>query len=75
MEKKVIVRDMKDIRNIISAATHWFDSIHVTDSLGDRANAKSILGLLALDYSNPVQIGSDNAEAVKSVYKSLQKQS
>lgn len=73
MEKRIKVQNLKDVRAITSAATGWHDAIEVCDTLGAIANAKSILGLMRLDYTKPVSLRCNNPAAVDCICKSLKK--
>lgn len=73
MEKTIKVKGLEDIKRITSAATTWFDAIEVTDAKGSIANAKSILGLLALDYSKPVSLVSENPDCIRCITSNLKK--
>lgn len=71
MKKKIKINNLEDVQTVISAATELFDAIHVQDQLGARANAKSILGVIALDCSQPLTVESENPEAVLAICKSI----
>lgn len=71
MKKLINITCVQDIQKITYAAASFDDSIQVTDSLGNLANAKSILGLLALDYTKPATLACDDATVLKSVYSAV----
>lgn len=73
MKKTIKINDLKDIQSVTSVATDMFDNIQLHDELGAIANAKSILGIMALDCSKPLVIESDNPEAVLAVCSAVQK--
>ena len=56
MVKQVKVSNFDDVKTIMNAATHCVDDIGVHDARGSIADAKSILGMMSLDYSHPVKI-------------------
>lgn len=72
MKKTIKMNNLNDIRSFTSAATDLFDTIHVQDSLGAIANAKSILGVLALNCAEPLTVISDSPEAIGIVCKALE---
>ena len=67
LEQQIMVNGLNEIKAITSEAIQWYDAIEVADSRDAIANAKSILGLMALDYSTPVTVISENAEAAQKV--------
>ncbi len=73
MIKSVNVNNFKQVKSIINTATKCKADINVTDIKGSIANAKSILGLMSLDYSKPVTLESDNEAAIKDVMVNLKK--
>ena len=72
MYKQIQISGAQSIKAFTHAAGAWQDDISVTDSFGAVANAKSILGMLRLDYSRPVRISSENPAAIKSLCILLQ---
>ncbi|MFV0414724.1 MAG: HPr family phosphocarrier protein [Oscillospiraceae bacterium] len=68
MKKQIKITSLEHIRSITIAATEFYDDIQVMDSFGKTANAKSILGLMGLDYSSPVVLYSENTTAAEYVY-------
>ncbi len=71
MVKKIIVKDLDQVRNIVNIARTSIDDIDVKDQAGAIANAKSILGLLSLDFSKPVTIEGNSAEHISKIYTHL----
>ena len=71
MRKQIHIHGVQSIQALTHAACAWADDIRVTDGFGDVANAKSILGMLRLDYSRPVQISSGNPAAVQCLCHAL----
>ena len=50
MVKQIKISNFTEVKNIMNAATHCVDEIGVHDGKGSIADAKSILGLMSLDY-------------------------
>lgn len=66
-----MVRDMKitsfrQVQLLANAAVKIPEEVGVHDGNGSVADAKSILGLMSLDYSRPVSIVSESESAVLS---------
>ena len=47
------------------------DEIGVHDGKGSIADAKSILGLMSLDYTHPVMLVSENEKELQRVYEAI----
>lgn len=75
MQKRIKIYSAEEIKNFTNAASRWFDDIKVTDSFGAIANAKSILGMLRLDYSKPVNLSCDNPSAIDDLCNTLKTRS
>lgn len=60
MVMKVELKTAEDLREFMHLAWNCPDNIGVHDPNGRIADAKSILGLIALDYSKPVLVVSEN---------------
>lgn len=71
MVKQVTVNNFSEVKNILSAATSSVADIGVHDTKGSIADAKSILGLMSLDYTKPVLLVSEDEAALEKVYKAL----
>ena len=72
MVKQVKVSNFSEVRGIVSAATEYCDNeIGVHDAKGSIADAKSILGMMSLDYSRPVRIVCEDENALEHVMKAL----
>ena len=56
MVREVTIDSFQQIRALQSAASQYNVSIGIHDANGSIADAKSILGLMSLDYSKPVKI-------------------
>ncbi|MEF9968999.1 MAG: hypothetical protein RR867_02485 [Ruthenibacterium sp.] len=71
MVKQVKITNFTEVKNIMNAATQCFEDIGVHDMKGSIADAKSILGLMSLDYTRPVMIVSENENELERVFKAL----
>ncbi len=56
MVKQVKVSNFTEVKGIVSAAAKCYNDVGVHDMKGSIADAKSILGMMSLDYSHPVKI-------------------
>ena len=56
MVKQVKVSNFAEVKGIVSAAAKCYNDVGVHDMKGSIADAKSILGMMSLDYSHPVKI-------------------
>lgn len=56
MYREVLIDSFQKIRALQSTACQYNTNIGVHDANGSIADAKSILGLMSLDYSKPVRI-------------------
>ena len=63
MIEKVRVNNISQINKIVHAASSLNSDVGIHDANGQIADAKSLLGLLRLDYSRPVV--SENARALR----------
>ena len=71
MVKEIRVSNFSEVKEIVSAASSCLDDIGVHDETGSIADAKSILGLMSLDYSAPVKLVSENEAELDRVYRSV----
>ena len=71
MTKPVKVTCFKQVHNIVTAAAQCRREISVQDLKGAVADAKSILGLMNLDFSQPVEIFGDDPAEVEHVYNAV----
>ena len=65
MIQKVKILGVQQIKALVDAACGLDSDVGVHDANGEIADAKSILGILRLDYSRPVQIVSENERALR----------
>lgn len=56
MIKQITISNFKEVQKVVSAASGCLSDIGVHDMRGSIADAKSILGMMSLDYSHPVKI-------------------
>ena len=71
MIKEVKIGSFKEVREVVAAAAACVDDIGVHDARGAIADAKSILGLMSLDYKAPVLLVSENERELNMVYKAI----
>ena len=71
MVRQVKVSNFSEVKEIVSAAAKCYNEVGVHDMKGSIADAKSILGMMSLDYSRPVQIVCDDAHDMDSVMRAL----
>ena len=71
MRKQVNIVSFQEVRRVVAAAAACVDDIGVHDGQGKIADAKSILGLMSLDYKQPVHLVSENERELNMVYRAL----
>ena len=71
MVKQVKVSNFTEVKGIVSAAAKCYNDVGVHDMKGSIADAKSILGMMSLDYSHPVKIVCENEHDLNSVVNAL----
>ena len=54
----------QDLKTFINMAWNCEDDVGVHTTDGKIADAKSVLGLMALDYSKPVQVVTENSKFI-----------
>ena len=69
--KKIEITSFKQVKRIVDAASRCEKEINIQDIKGSLADAKSILGLMNLDYSSPVELLGDDPAEVDAVYQSV----
>ena len=67
MVKQVKVSNFTEVKGIVSAAAKCYNDVGVHDMKGSIADAKSILGMMSLDYSHPVKIVCEDERDLNSV--------
>lgn len=68
MVKELKVSSFKQVKDIVNAAAKCEYDVNVQDLKGVIADAKSILGLMNLDYKHPVKLMGENADEVERIY-------
>lgn len=71
MSKPVKVTCFRQVHNIVNAAAQCQREIGVQDLKGAVADAKSILGLMNLDFTQPVEIFGEDPAEVERVYNAV----
>lgn len=71
MTKPVKVTSFRQVHDIVTAAAKCRQEVNVQDLKGAIADAKSILGLMNLDYSQPVRICGDDPAEVEMVLSAI----
>ena len=71
MVKQIKISNFTEVKNIMNAATHCVDEIGVHDGKGSSADAKSILGLMSLDYTHPVMLVSEHEKELQRVDEAI----
>ena len=71
MVKQVKVSNFTEVKEIVSAAAKCYNDVGAHDMKGSIADAKSILGMMSLDYSHPVKIVCENEHDLNSVVNAL----
>lgn len=66
---KIKLHSAEDLREFMNLAWDCEDDIGVHAPNGQIADAKSILGLIALDYSNPVMVVTENEAFPRKITK------
>ena len=69
MVKQVKVSNFTEVKGIVSAAAKCYNGVH--DMKGSIADAKSILGMMSLDYSHPVKIVCEDERDLNSVVNAI----
>lgn len=69
MITKIKLASAEDLREFMNLAWDCEDDIGVHAPNGQIADAKSILGLIALDYSQPVLVVSENEKFPRKLTK------
>ncbi len=71
MVRQVKVSNFSEVQGIVSAAAKCYNEVGVHDMKGSIADAKSILGMMSLDYSRPVKIVCENEHDLDRVVRVL----
>jgi phosphotransferase system HPr-like phosphotransfer protein len=68
MVRQVKVSNFAEVQGIVSAAAKCYNEVGVKGSIAD---AKSILGMMSLDYSHPVKIVCEDEHDLDCVIQAL----
>ena len=71
MVRQVKVSNFAEVQGIVSAAAKCYNEVGVHDMKGSIADAKSILGMMSLDYSHPVKIVCEDEHDLDCVMSAL----
>lgn len=69
MVKSVVLQSAEDLRQFMYLAMQSAEDIGVHTTDGKIADAKSVLGLMALDYSKPVKVVTEDSHFLKMLAK------
>ncbi|MCI8648570.1 MAG: HPr family phosphocarrier protein [Anaerotruncus sp.] len=69
MVKEIMLYTAEDLREFMFAAMQSPEEIGVHTAEGKIADAKSVLGLMALDYSAPVKVVTEDTRFFKQLHK------
>lgn len=72
MVRQVKVSNFTEVQGIVSAAAKCYNEVGVHDVKGSIADAKSILGLMSLDFSQPVKIVCEDENDLNRVVKAIE---
>ena len=67
MVKEIMLHSAEDLRQFMYLAMQSVEDIGVHTVEGKIADAKSILGLMALDYNKPVRIVTEDPHFLKQI--------
>ena len=73
MKQAVIINNFNDVKQVVSCASLIPEDVDVEDSNGCIADAKSILGMMSLNYNSPVNIITKEPKHMDLVCKALEK--
>ena len=71
MVRQVKVSNFAEVQGIVSAAAKCYNEVGVHDMKGSIADAKSILGMMSLDYSRPVKIVCEDEGYLRRVVNAI----
>ena len=71
MVRQVKVSNFAEVQGIVSAAAKCYNEVGVHDMKGSIADAKSMLGMMSLDYSHPVKIVCEDEHDLDCVIQAL----
>lgn len=71
MVKQVNIKSLSQVKEIVKVASRCTSDVGVHDEAGAIADAKSILGLMRLDYSRPVKVVSEDMRDLDAVVNAV----
>lgn len=71
MIREAKISNFGQVQSVVKTAAAYKEDILVEDCHGSFADAKSILGMMSLDYSHPVTLRSESETAVTGCVKAL----
>lgn len=71
MVKQVKISNFQEVKKIVTAASMSLNDIGIHDMKGSIADAKSILGMMSLDYSRPVNVYCEDEKDLNRVLKAI----
>ena len=72
MVRQVKVSNFAEVQGIVSATAKCYNEVGVHDVKGSIADAKSILGMMSLDFSHPVKIVCEDENDLNRVVSALE---
>lgn len=72
MVRQVKISNFSEVQGIVAAAAKCRHEVGVHDIKGSIADAKSILGMMSLDFSQPVKIVCDSESELADVVRALE---
>lgn len=60
MVRDIAITSFGQVQRFVTAAQRCSDDVGVHDANGSIADARSILGMMSLDYSHPVKVVCEN---------------
>ena len=71
MVNQVNIKSLSQVKEIVKVASRCNSDVGVHDEAGAIADAKSILGLMRLDYSRPVKVVSEDVRDLDAVVRAV----
>lgn len=69
--KKLELDNLNQVRKVVSTASTCPHKVECVDCAGHVADASSILGMLALNFKEPVEIGCDHEASLAKILDQL----
>lgn len=71
MVRNIAITSFKQVQKFVAAAQHCTGDVDVHDANGSIADARSILGMMSLDYSRPVKVVCEDETALTSCLNAI----